>query len=228
MEAVIGALSGFRGLKADLLVILKKWQPVTAHQLALQFGVTANALRRHLRALEEDGFVRHDREVRGVGAPVYGFSLTRAGEALFPRGYASVAATALEAVFSEGGVGAVNAVLESQWSQLAEEAEPVMAHMPMHERVPLVAELLTSKGYMAEAVQHLAPDDEQSFTLRIHNCAIRDIAQRFPQACVAEADFVQRLLGVPLLRTAHRLNGCSRCDYEVSRSYQIKQQQEQS
>ena len=76
MQDVIGALGGFRGVRADLLVALRKAQPLTAHQLGEQFGLTANALRRHLKALEEDGLVRYQRQVRGVGAPVYTFSLT--------------------------------------------------------------------------------------------------------------------------------------------------------
>ena len=78
MEDVVGALGGFRGVRADLLVALKKAQPVTAGELGEQFGLTANALRRHLKALEEDGLVRYRREVRGVGAPVYAYSLTAA------------------------------------------------------------------------------------------------------------------------------------------------------
>ena len=33
MEEVIGALGGFRGVRAELLVALKKAQPLTAHEL---------------------------------------------------------------------------------------------------------------------------------------------------------------------------------------------------
>ncbi|MEN9509642.1 MAG: hypothetical protein RLZZ621_2205, partial [Gemmatimonadota bacterium] len=146
MEDVVGALGGFRGVRAELLVALKKAQPLSAHELGEQFGLTANALRRHLKALEEDGLVRFQREVRGVGAPVYTYSLTPAGEALFPRSYVQVLSAALDALRSQRGDAAVEAVLESEWSRLAEEAGPVLEALPLQERVPLVAELLTSKG----------------------------------------------------------------------------------
>jgi DeoR family suf operon transcriptional repressor len=225
MEDVIGALGGFRGVRADLLVALKKAQPLTAHELGDRFGLTANALRRHLKALQEDGLVRFQREVRGVGAPVYTFSLTGAGEALFPRGYVSVLARALEAIRETGGDGALSQVLESEWRQLADEAGPVLDGLPLEERVPLVAELLTSKGYMAEALEVSAPGQPAMLTLRIHNCAIREIAERFPEACTAEAKFVERLLGVPLVRGAHRLQGCGRCEYGVT---YLKQEREQA
>ena len=78
MQDVIGALGGFRGVRADLLVALKKAQPLTAHELGQQFGLTANGLRRYLKALEEDGLVRYERAVHGVGAPVFAYSLTPA------------------------------------------------------------------------------------------------------------------------------------------------------
>jgi len=215
MQDVIGALGGFRGMRADLLVALKKAQPLSAHELGAQFGLTANALRRHLKVLEEDGLVRYQREVRGVGAPVFVYALTAAGEALFPRRYVSVLTTALDTLRREQGNVAVYAVLDSEWTQLADEAAPVLEALPLSERVPLVAELLTAKGYMAEAVVVVRDGEPPSTTLRIHNCAVREIAERFPEACAAEAKFVERLLGVPLVRHAHRRDGCGRCDYGV-------------
>jgi len=215
MEDVVGALGGFRGVRAELLVALKKAQPLTAGELGEQFGLTANALRRHLKALEEDGLVRYQREVRGVGAPVYAYSLSQAGEALFPRSYVQVLATALDALRAQRGDQAVEAVLEAEWRRLAEEAGPVLEALPLEERVPLVAELLTAKGYMAEV-------EPTSLTLRIHNCAMREIAERFPEACAVEA----KLLGVPLVRNAHRRDGCGRCEYGVSGHLSAVQQEQ--
>jgi DeoR family suf operon transcriptional repressor len=208
MEDVVGALGGFRGVRAELLVALKKAQPLSAHELGEQFGLTANALRRHLKALEDDGLVRYQREVRGVGAPVFTYSLTAAGEALFPRSYVQVLAAALDALRAQTGDAAVEAVLEGEWNRLADEAAPVLEALPLEERVPLVAELLTAKGYMTNA--------DASLTLRIHNCAVRELVERFPEVCAVEAKFVERLLGVPLVRGAHRRDGCGHCEYGVS------------
>jgi DeoR family suf operon transcriptional repressor len=229
MEDVVGALGGFRGTRAELLVALKKAQPLSAHELGDQFGLTANGLRRHLKALEDDGLVRYQREVRGVGAPVFTYSLTAAGEALFPRSYVQVLSNALDALRAQRGDAAVEAVLESEWSRLADEAGPVLEALPLEERVPLVAELLTAKGYMAEvrrsssldegaevSAEGEAEGERVSLTLRIHNCAVREIAERFPETCAVEAKFVERLLGVPLVRGAHRRDGCGHCEYGVT------------
>lgn len=218
MDDVVGALGGFRGVRAELLVALKKAQPLSAHELGDQFGLTANALRRHLKALEDDGLVRYQREVRGVGAPVFTYSLTPAGEALFPRSYVSVLSAALDAIRAQTGDAAVEAVLESEWKRLADEAGPVLDALPLEERVPLVAELLTAKGYMTVV--------DASLNLRIHNCAVREIVERFPEACSVEAKYVERLLGVPMVRSAHRKDGCGHCEYGVSSHLSLVRQEQ--
>ena len=213
MQSLPGTLSGFRGLRAELLVALKKApHPLTAKELAELFGVTPNALRRHLDALEAEELVGHTRQVRGVGAPVHAYALTEQGQALFPQQYASVLASVLEAVREMGGPDAVRAVLRRQWVELVEGAKPRLAELPLSERAQLVAELRSSQGYMAEA----RPDDVGAgVTLREHHCAIRDVAERFPEICAAEQELIEELLGVPVHRTGHILGGCAACEYTV-------------
>ena len=213
-------------MRAELLVALKKAKPLTATELGAQFGLTPNALRRHLKALEEEGVVRYARELRGVGAPVFAYSLTALGEAMFPRSYGAVLATALDALNDAGGAAAVSGVLEAEWRRLSDEAAPVVDTLPFHERLGLVAELLTAKGYMAEAIE-VGVGSEAVSTLRIHNCALGEIAERYPDACAVEERHLERLLGVPVVRSTRRHEGCGRCDYGVTRQT-IVEQQEQS
>src|SRR5688500_15981680 len=87
MATAVNAPVGYRGTRGEILTALKMAQPLTAKELAGRFGVTPNALRRHLKELEGEGIVRYQREIHGVGGPVFAFSLTDAGEALFPKGY---------------------------------------------------------------------------------------------------------------------------------------------
>jgi len=211
MQQVPASLSGFRGLRAELLVALKKApHALTAKELAEQFGLTPNALRRHLDSLEADDLVRHRREVRGVGAPVHAYSLTAGGESLFPQGHAAVLAAVLESVRETSGPAGVVALARRQWERLAEEASPRLAELPLHERAQLLAELRSSQGYMAEATEF-----EDRIVLREHHCAIRDVAESFPEICIAEQEFVERMLGVSVERTCHMLTGCSSCAYTV-------------
>ena len=208
------SVAGFRGLQRRLLVALKKAQPVTVKELATQFGITANALRRHLKALENAGLVHYRPEVRGVGGPQFAYALSEAGEALFPRAYSGALADALDQVRAEQGVEGVVRVFHRQWSALAEAAAPLMAGRSLAERAAVLAELRTRQGYMAESDGRSAGES----VIREYNCAIRDIAARFPEVCAAEERFFAELLGASVEREGHILEGCNACEYRVRAS----------
>src|SRR5512134_222764 len=76
-----------KGLRGDILVALKRSQPLTARELAARLGVSPNAIRHHLKELEAEHLVAYGREQRGVGAPTFAFRLSEVGEALFPKRY---------------------------------------------------------------------------------------------------------------------------------------------
>jgi DeoR family suf operon transcriptional repressor len=212
MEELGTSLVGYRGIQAELLLTLKKQQPLTARELAARFDVTPNAMRRHLETLEAAGVVRYTREVRGVGGPVHAFSLTGSGEALFPRSYANILLETLESIVAEHGRAGVSDFFRRKWSMLAAEAAPALSQLPLHERVQLVAELWTSLGYMAEAD---VDDETGEPVLRKHNCAIRAVAEQYPEVCATEVEFIAEVLGVPPERRQHILAGCNSCEYVI-------------
>lgn len=208
------SLAGFKGLRADLLVALRKEQPLTAKELATRFGLTPNGIRRHLKELEESGVVRYRREIRGVGGPVFAYTLTDEGEHLFPRAYAETLATALETVRETLGPQGVVAIFRKRWEQIAEGARAELDSLPIPQRAARLAQLLTAQGYMAEAVS----DATGLTTITEHNCAVREIAQRFPEVCAAELEFLEEVLGTKVERQQHMMDGCSACEFAAASS----------
>lgn len=202
-------LAGFKGLRRDLLVALRKEQPRSAKALGEHFGLTANALRRHLKALEDAGLVRFRREVRGVGGPVYAYSLTERGEQLFPREYAGALADALDVVRAEQGTEGVVRLFRRRWEAIAEDAKPRLAQLSLADRATALAAMLTANGYMAES-ESSAPGEAR---ITEHNCAVREIALRFPEVCSAEAAFIEEVLGAAVERQQHMMHGCASCEY---------------
>ena len=57
MNSMTPGLAGHKGLRGDILMELKRAQPATARELAGVFGVSTNAVRRHLKELEAEGLV---------------------------------------------------------------------------------------------------------------------------------------------------------------------------
>ena len=200
-------LPGYRGMRGDVLVALKKAQPLTARELADQFGVTPNALRRHLKELEAEGTVRYRREIRGVGGPVFAFSLTESGERLFPQGYDSALSAVLDLVRDKLGSEGVVEIFTQRWREIAGKHKSELDSLPLNERTERLAELLTSLGYMAEA------GGKSESTLKEHNCAIRAVIDRFPEICIAEERFLAEVLGAHVTRQSHIAAGANCCEY---------------
>ena len=217
MATGVNAPAGFRGTRGEILTALKKAQPLTAKELASKFGVTPNALRRHLKELETEGIVRYQREIRGVGGPVFAFSLTDAGEALFPRAYERALSEVLDLVREQQGDEGLVQLFQRRWDDIARVARPELEQLPVDQRATRLAELLTSLGYMAEA----HPGSGALPVLTEHNCAIRVIAERFPEVCAAEERFIADLLGTPVTRQAHIAKGANCCEYCVTRESEI-------
>lgn len=201
------SLPGYRGMRGDVLVALKKAQPLTAKELADQFGVTPNALRRHLKELEAEGTVRYRREIRGVGGPVFAFSLTETGERLFPQAYDSALSAVLDLVRDKLGSEGVVELFTRRWREIAEAHKPELDRLPLGQRTERLAELLTSLGYMAEA------SGQAESTLKEHNCAIRAVIDRFPEICIAEERFLAEVLGAHVTRQSHIAAGANCCEY---------------
>jgi len=212
MLPITTSLAGFRGIRGDVLIAVKKAQPVAAKELAASFGLTPNALRRHLKELTSAGLVECARQVRGVGGPVLAYSLTAAGEALFPRAYDSALSTLLDTVRSQSGTDGVVALFRAQWERVAGGAKEELAGLPLNERAQLLAELLTSHGYMAEATA----DGDNAALIREHNCVLRSVAERFPEVCAAEETFLAEFLGAVVERRKHIASGSSCCEYCVT------------
>jgi len=83
--------------------------------------------------------------------------------------------------------------------------------MPLAERARAVAAILTENGYMAESES----TSRHAVLIRAHSCALREIAQQFPEVCSAEVAFIEDVLGTVVERRSHMMHGCTSCEYEA-------------
>ena len=51
--------------------------------------------------------------------------------------------------------------------------------------------------------------------LTANNCAMRAVAQRFPEICEAERNFLTEVLSADVTRHGYMLDGCSACEYHI-------------
>jgi len=216
MTAITPGLTGHKGLRGDVLVELKRTQPLTAADLAACFGVTTNAIRRHLKELEVEQLIEHDREQRGQGAPTHAYRLTDRGEALFPHRYDKELTAVLEFLERQSGRGAVARFFEERFQGKAAEILARLGDAPFDERVTAVVEFLRQEGFMPNVSV-----GSEGLRLAEHNCAMHAVAQRYPEVCDTELVFLTTVLGPGVQRDRHIVTGCNACEYAITNTGRV-------
>jgi DeoR family suf operon transcriptional repressor len=210
-QPALGPGGSFRGPRGQILLDLKRAQPLTAKDLGSRLGLSLNAVRHHLKELEAESLVEYVREHRGVGAPAFAYRLSAAGQALFPRRYQETLSLILDQVAEREGRAAAVAMLEGHLARLAAKLRAELEGLTPEQRMERVTRFREDQGYMAE--WHSAGPGEA--TLREHNCAIHAIAEQYPEVCAAEQRLWEELLGAQVERRQHILGGCTACEYHV-------------
>lgn len=203
--------SGHKGPRADILLALKQHATLTARDLTSRLELSLNAVRHHLKELEAEGVVEYVRQHQAVGAPAYAYRLSSQGHALFPRRYREALTGILALVEAREGRDAAVRMLEAHFDTLANRLEARLADVSHEERLAIVAQALADEGYMPE----WRPAGSSSATFTEHNCAIQEIAERYPEICAAERRFLENMLVASVERKGHILGGCAACEYHV-------------
>ena len=202
---------GYRGVRGEILVAFKRAAGgLTAKDLADQLGVSLNAIRHHLKELEANHLILWRPEQRGVGAPVHVYLLSPDGENLFPRRYEVLLTEILAHVEGRNGRAAIVEAVEGRYLALTERLRTQLAGAEAQQRLEIVARILGEEGYMAEW-----NESNGNISLTEHNCAIKAVAQRFPEICAVEEKFLREVLGANVERRTHILSGCQSCEYSI-------------
>ena len=202
---------GHHGTRAAVLLELKRAGPATAATLAAALGCSLNAVRHHLKELESDGTIGHDRTRHGVGAPAHEYRLTAKGLALFPERYAGTVSHLLGQLVALQGRDASVRLLQEHYAGIGERIRVQAATLAALERGEQIARALDHEGFMA--TWHALPDGG---VLTEHNCPHRVVAEQFPEVCEAEEAFLAAAFGGSVERRTHIAAGCGSCSYHVT------------
>jgi iron-sulfur cluster biosynthesis transcriptional regulator SufR len=201
--------------RRKIVLALKQHGGLTAAELADMLGITSMGVRRHLTTLERDKLVRYDLVQRGKGRPSYVYHLSPQAENLFPKNYAQLANELLGYLADDAGEKTVIQLFERRAQRRIRNAEAQLGGRPLGERVEGLARLLSNEGYLAEFEQ----EDERTFWLLEHNCAVHDVANEFSAACASEMSFLQAILpDATVTREHHMMGGEMMCAYRIESS----------
>ncbi len=201
----------FPSTRQHMLKLLRTRGGMTAQALAVELGITAMGVRRHLGALERDHFVRVEMQRRKIGRPTFVYALTDQAHDLFPKNYHTLANQFLDAVREKNGDAAVNNLFDARMNHLLKQYRPRMeGRNTLDERVAELAKIQDEAGYMA-----VWQKTASGFLLKEQNCAIYRVACRFQEACQFEIELFKRLLDADITRVEHQVKGDRNCTYLV-------------
>ncbi len=206
--------------KDDILQFLLKQGEASAQTLAESLGVTAQAIRRHLKDLSTEALIEHRAVQEGMGRPNYLYRLSRKGRDRFPAQYDEFAISLLDTLAETVGKDQVSTILQKQWQRKAEEYRQQVGQGTVAERVERLVQLRQAEGYMAEW-HPVEPDGQVCLTgpcyiITEYNCAISHIAESFPSVCGHELEMFQMALPDCVVERTHWLvKGEHRCGYLV-------------
>lgn len=195
--------------------LLLEQGPITAAAVAADLELSGAAVRRHLDALISDGEAEA-REAprlahRGRGRPPREYLLTDAGRVRFGHGYDDLATAALRFLQEMAGGTAVNAFAENRVVELlGPQAAEIRAAETPDARADALAEVLTARGYAAQA-----REAGHGVQLCQHHCPVAHVAAEFPELCEAETRAFAQLLGTHVQRLATIARGDATCTTHV-------------
>lgn len=204
-----------RRARDRVLLQLKLRGPQTAPQLARRLALTPAAVRQHLTALAEEGYVDAGGGTGAVGRPARVWRITPAAAARFPDAHADLSVDLLESLRESLGASGLESLLATRMRrQLAAYRERMPApDAPLGRRVSRLAALRREEGYMAEASRQR----DGSYLLVENHCPICAAAAVCQGLCRDELELFCRVLGdgVQVERGDHILAGARRCAYRI-------------
>jgi predicted ArsR family transcriptional regulator len=193
---------------------LKQKGSATIAQLADILQLTGEAVRQQLLQLQRDGWIEARVErapERGrTGRPATTYSLTAAGDHLFPKDYDLLNIAMLDAVGEELGADAVKRVLSRVTDDRIAAAKPNLDGLTLEQKiVALKSWYLTDDPYME--TERVGND----YRLIERNCPYYNTAMQRPSLCSVSVNALTKILGVRVRREEKFQNGDARCVFHV-------------
>jgi predicted ArsR family transcriptional regulator len=201
----------FETTRGRILESLKRRGNRTAGELALEHGLTANAVRQHLIRLEVDGLIAERRERRGRTKPSSVFSVTHAGERLFPQRYDVLLNAMLHELQLEDGPERVTDLFRKIGQRSARKYADRFEGKDTAGRVGEITNILREQGVVAD--WEAAGD---GFILREHNCPFKDSVAAHPQVCAVVHTLMSEVLPGSQRQVTSIARGDDVCEFHIT------------
>ena len=196
--------SSTRGQVAALLRLGDR----TVDELAGELGLTDNAVRAHLAALERDGLAAQGKPRRSGGKPSFTYRLTAEAERLFPKAYGLLLTQLLSVLSARMPPNELDGVLREVGHGVAAAQRTVKGDLSS--RVEGALGVLSALGGAA-----VAEATSNGFVIHGSNCPVSAAVEGSPDACLIAETLLSDVTGVSVRQTCDP-GPPPRCRFELS------------
>jgi predicted ArsR family transcriptional regulator len=199
--------SALKGTREQIVALLRR-KALTTKEIAAQLGLTHNAVRSHLTALQRDGIVRQGSMRPSASRPAVLYELLPEAEAVFSRAYIPFVAQLVQVLQQRLPEGELEDVMRTVGRRLG--AEWPRLRGPLDHRVEEASRLLEELGAMNE-VERL----NAGFVIRGHGCLLAAAVHGRPEVCRAMESLLTELLEVSVRECCDR-TARPRCCFAIA------------
>jgi predicted ArsR family transcriptional regulator len=196
-----------RGTRERIIELLRR-SPLTANEIAARLGLTHNAVRGHLVALQHGGLVREGGRQRSASRPAVVYEFVPGAEAAFSKAYIPFVAELVRVLQERLRQDELDEVMRTVGRRLAAEWPRLRGDLPR--RVEAASTLLEELGALNE-VDRL----DGGFVIRGYGCLLAEVVHQRPEVCRAMESLLAELLEVPVRECCER-GERPRCCFEIA------------
>ena len=176
--------------------------------------MTGEAIRQQLLQLQREGWlearITRPNDRGRTGRPATSYSLTEAGDHLFPKQYDELSIAMMDAVSEEFGVDGLKRVLEKITNVKVGVNEPALRPLALPARMQAL------KDWYLKDDPHMSLEQvEGGYRLVERNCPFINAAMSRPALCSISVNALTKLLGFRVAREEKFQNGEGRCIFRV-------------
>jgi len=197
--------------RRTILSFIKQQGNVTASELAKQLDLTREAIRQQLMQLKQQGLVTSQSQTSGsVGRPQTVFSLSNAGEHLFPKHYDKMTLLLVDTVTDTLGEEQLGKVLAAITDKQVAEWQNRLDGLSLRQKLQQLKNFYFDQDPYTSVI-----DDDTGLWLIEHNCPFLNLATARPAICSVTVSTLSRLLGVEVKREKRFQDGHGRCAFRI-------------
>jgi predicted ArsR family transcriptional regulator len=194
------------GTRSRLLALLRRSRR-SINELADVLGITDNAVRVHVAAMQRDGLVQSAGVERGTGGkPAQLYEITPEAEELFPKAYAPILGELLRLLAERDGQGEVVSLLREVGARAAGEHA---AAGDDEARIAAAADVLRQLGGDVEVVR-----TEDGWSIRGYGCPLSGVVSEHEELCALAESLLAEVTGLDVRECCER-EGRPRCAFRI-------------